>query len=143
MDAEHERPRLLWVRCDHILAACGSPAGANHDACDFDTQISIGSGLTPSVTWSPNCLAKDFAIDSAPDTTSREAHFVWWLDSSPDGTGEPVNRIGSPLDYSSRPDQVMVRVAPHPLVPGVQYRVSIDAYDDAGRVTVSSKLFVR
>lgn len=138
------------MRCRHpgllgalILAACGSPAGANHDACDFDTEIDVGSGLTPSVSWSPDCLAKDFSIDSAPDTTSRQAHFVWWLDSSPNQAGGPVNRIASPLDYSSRPDQVIVRVAPHPLVPGVQYRVDIAAYDELGRVRVSSKLFVR
>ena len=121
---------------------CALAALAHGSACaGILGALSLGACGSPAA--SPTCFANGFSIDSAPDTTSLQAHFVWWLDSSPNQAGGPVNRISSPLDYSTRPEQVILRVAPRSLVSGVQYRVSITAYDELGRVRVSSKLFVR
>lgn len=74
------------------LSACGTPAGVDPDACGDNVQLRVSAGLTPEVSWTPNCTAHQLVIDSAPaPPPSSLAHFVWFLDSSPGDLGLPAN----------------------------------------------------
>lgn len=115
-----------------FVLACGTPAGVDPDSCDGNVQLSVSAGLTPEVSWTPDCTVGQLVIDSAPPPPpSREAHFVWFLDSSLKN-GLPANRISGPVNYSSRPSGVVVRVEPRPLVPGVHYQVTLVVYGNEG-----------
>lgn len=115
-----------------FLSACISPAG-HEPACGDNFQLSVSSGLTPEVSWTPNCTIYQLTIDSAPPPPpSGPAHFVWFLDSSLNDLGLPTNRISSPVNYSSRPSGVVVRTEPRPLVHGVHYRLTLVVYSNDG-----------
>ena len=122
-----------------LLSACGTPAGINPDACGDNVRVSVSAGPMPEVSWIPRCTAAQLVIDSAPPPPpSRLAHFVWFLDSSPDNLGMPVNRLSTPVNYSTRPSGVVVQVEPRPLVHGVHYRVTITAYKHEGGISINS-----
>ena len=143
--ADHLRQACV-VACLSTMAsliACGTPAGINPHACDDDVLLRVSAGLMPEVSWSPACTAAQLVIDSAPpDPPSSRAHFVWFLDSSPDDQGVPMNRLRTPVNYSTRPAGVVVQVEPRRLVPGVHYRVTITAYKPEGGLSINSHDFV-
>ena len=122
-----------------LLSACGTPAGINPDACADNVRVSVSAGLTPEVSWVPRCMAAQLTIDSAPPALpSSLAHFVWFLDSSPDNLGMPVNRLSTPVNYSTRPPGVVVQTEPRTLVHGIHYRVTITAYKPEGGISINS-----
>ena len=112
-----------------LVSTCGTPAGIDPDACGDNVQISVSAGPTPDVSWIPHCTIGQLTIDSAPEIPeTREAHFVWFLNSPLNDKGARTNRISSPARYSSRPPGVTVEIEPRPLVPSIHYRVTLVSY---------------
>lgn len=87
-------------------------------------EITVGAGLTPSITWTPRCLVT--AIQVA--RTGGPAEEMWSVLSDDFDAG-----FGPGQTYGVTPRGTRVLVAPKPLVAGSTYVVSV--YVEGQRVS--------
>jgi hypothetical protein len=97
------------------LAACGSDDPGAIPACTGPVAMTVGSGSTPKISWSPTCRVATLSVDPNSDFT-----VVWVLRTAGD-----TNGITPPIDYGASPNGVMTLFGPGPLQAGTTYRVRI------------------
>lgn len=98
-----------------LLAACGSDDPGAIPACTGPVAMTVGSGSTPRISWSPACRVATLTVDPNSDFT-----VVWVLRTAGD-----TNGITPPIDYGASPNGVMTLFGPGPLQAGTPYRVRI------------------
>ena len=98
--------------------------------CTGEVAVSVSSGVTPTISWSPACGAMGMQVLSA----AQGGAAIWYIATS-DGT----NRMGSPVTYGRTPANATVLVAPQRLVVGQSYLAVILRADDpgAGQTSIS------
>jgi hypothetical protein len=83
-------------------------------ACSDDVQVSVGTGLTPQISWRPGCLAAALDVEALDGSG-----FTWIVNMRDLRRG-----ILPPVIYGTMPAEA-VGSDPRPLVIGSNYRVSV------------------
>ena len=116
------------------LAGCKDSSGPEEAAICPPTgvAISVGEGLSPLISWEPQCRASQITVKRV-DPTGAEGATVWSHGLDPaaryveDALPESaVNRLSSPVAYGIRAPHLSVSAAP-PLDAGQRYIVELEA----------------
>ena len=82
-------------------------------------ELTVGTGLTPTITWAPNCLATGIFVVRTDDA-SVPTEVVWNVRARAGEAGFESRQV-----YGTTPPRAEVLVAPKALVPGGSYVASI------------------
>ena len=103
------------------LSTCADSGGPELLACSDSLNVTVGSGVEPLFSWSPNCKAEYvFVVDSAPRELAR-----WAIRAHVTGEGVP-----SPVRYGDTSSTMNTEFGPVPLVAAQKYLIRI--YTDSG-----------
>ena len=81
-------------------------------------ELTVGAGLTPTIRWSPNCLATGIFVVRTDGDVPVEP--VWLVRTRPGAAGFESGQV-----YGATPAMAAVEVAPVALTAGASYVVSI------------------
>jgi hypothetical protein len=110
--------RSRSLMCLLTLAATTSclDGSAPGPDCSDDVQVTVGTGLTPEISWRPSCLAGGLVVEALDGS----GHM--WIVNTGDW-------IAPPIFYGTLPPGA-VASGPRPLVAGSVYRVLVLAAVD-------------
>jgi hypothetical protein len=123
--------------------SCGSdPNGANA-GCSELVAVGVGAGSNPSFSWLPNCAVQNLLVlEGAGPHTFGQYTAAWAVESQPDASNLPNNRLHSSIRYGQVPSEGRQVSAPVALVAGQPYTVYLNVYTlDQRFETVGSKTF--
>jgi hypothetical protein len=107
----------------YLLTSCADSGGPALVPCSDSLAVSVGPGVEPLFTWSPNCRAEYITVvDSLPSGGELAR---WAIRARTTGQGSP-----SPVRYAHAPANMNVEFQPVALVVGHQYLVRV--YPDSG-----------
>jgi hypothetical protein len=109
---------LMWALPLVATTSC-LDGSAPAPACSDDVQISVGTGLTPQISWRPACLAAAVEVEALDGSG-----FTWIVNMRDLRRG-----ILPPVVYGTMPPEAEGS-DPRPLVTGGSYRVSVLALMD-------------
>ena len=78
--------------------------------------------LSPTLSWSPNCLIDRLVIEEPLSPSVGGLHFLWVIDARTGGQG-----AGAPIRYGRVPASLQESVPAEPLVMGHAYRIRVSA----------------
>lgn len=105
--------------CCGTLAACAEGTAPIYpDPCSGPLQVSVAAGVTPTISWSPNCGISQVVVSTATVSPAQEVT-VWAFSVSEQ---QPV---ASGLTYGKAPKRATVWQAPQALVTGTTYRARV------------------
>jgi len=129
----HTWPRAaLVVLALGGLTRCTSSGGPGLAACSGAVTMTPASGLAPTFTWTPNCLADQVAVEENIAPSAGGPQPRWIIQSRTTGQG-----TSSPLTYGDVPARMQEVLSAAPLVAGHQYRVSVSG----GTTVVGTRVF--
>lgn len=123
-----------------LLGACGTDPNVFHVGCDHISDIDVGSGLTPSIGWSPGCRVASLTVYEAvpipPPQPGEDPTPPLPGDETPGyNQGTPMWRITSPtvagnliqpsVRYGQVPGDIDELQPPTPLTTGQRYIVEL------------------
>jgi hypothetical protein len=111
------RTRQALASVALLALACGgsSTGPTGSQACTTNVTVSVSAGASPSISWSPRCLAGEIIVDPGVDFT------VDWDVATTDST----NTIQPFLTYGTAPTGTNTLAGPTALVSGNGYRVRV------------------
>jgi hypothetical protein len=130
------RPLVLTLAAALLTMSCGTDPNVFHVGCQQVDAFEIGAGLTPSISWSPDCRVASVGVyeggPTGPDdvpplpgtlpgltTGSR----MWQITSS----ASAGNLLEPTLRYGQPPDGAIEDAPASPLVAGQLYLVVLAA----------------
>jgi hypothetical protein len=95
-----------------VVLACSSEPNGFERGCDSQVSFTAGPGLTPQISWSPDCKLHLLRV-TGPDG-------IEWQVRGVDQLGYD-NTLTSPIVYGVLPADASSEAGPRPLVTGGQY----------------------
>ena len=102
-----------------LLASCSDPTSAGTNGCEAGTVVTVSSGLTPVIRWTPKCFIGGLLVD-------RTGLDLWTVTSRQGGA--PANVMASGITYGTVPFQGHATSPADPLTVGVLHTVHIYVY---------------
>lgn len=125
-----EKSVLLFV----LLAApgCGSDAPLlPAEACTVEVDVAVGEGLTPGITWVPDC-----GVGTLQVTSLSGDGLVWSISGVPEADLVPTNPIHSGVVYGRLPPGTRQFTDLVPLQTGHTYALGLHVIDREGTSTL-------
>ncbi len=110
-----------------LTGACASSTSANDDGCQVGTVVTISSGVSPMVRWTPACRIGALQVLAASNNLE-----MWTVTSRPQQGGVPVNLLASGITYGTVPPHGYGPIGALPLTSGSSYTVTIYVYPSGG-----------
>ena len=107
----------LWA-----LARCTDATGLSLGLCSGTVAVTATASLSPTVSWTPNCLIDQLVIEEPLPPSVGGVHSVWVITARTPGQGQ-----AAPIRYGSVPASMEELVASEPLVMGHSYRIRVSA----------------
>jgi hypothetical protein len=128
---------LICLLSTGLLFACGdSEPLLPEGACTGNVLVTVSSGLTPEMTWTPNCGVGVLLV--AP----IEGGLAWQISGVPGADQVPTNPIRSGVIYGILPPGTHQFFEMAALEPGRSYAVALHVVDREGtRALVGSESF--
>jgi hypothetical protein len=108
------------------LVRCTDNTGPGLSACDGPVAVTATASLSPTLSWTPNCLIDQLVIEEPLPPSVGGFHFVWIIRARTQGLG-----AGAPIHYGSVPPSMQEAVAAAPLVMGHSYRIQVAVGSEA------------
>jgi hypothetical protein len=132
------RPLVLTLAAALLTMSCGTDPNVFHVGCQQVDAFDVGSGLTPSISWSPDCRVASVGVYQGVPTGSDPDHVPplpgtlpglttgsrMWQITSPASVG---NLLEPTLRYGRSPDGAIEDSPASPLVAGQLYLVVLAA----------------
>jgi hypothetical protein len=107
-----------------VLACSDSQAPQPLAECTGPVAVSVGPGLTPTISWTPACRGTALLVDIPGSGTN------YWFISTPGDT----NGLRPPVKYATVPSGLVAQIAAQSLSTAVQYRATVSRADDSGGI---------
>lgn len=104
------------------LTRCTDSTAPNLSACSGPVTVTATASLSPTLSWTPNCLIDQLVIEEPLPPSVGGVHFVWVISARTQGQG-----AASPLRYGRVPASMQEVIAAEPLVMGRSYRIRVSA----------------
>lgn len=104
------------------LTGCRDANAPNLSPCTGTVTLTATASLSPTMSWTPNCLIDQLVFEEPLPPSVGGVHFVWVISARTQGLG-----ADSPLRYGSVPASMQELIAAEPLVTGHSYRIRIFA----------------
>ncbi|PYP52452.1 MAG: hypothetical protein DMD45_04340 [Gemmatimonadetes bacterium] len=102
------------------LARCTDTTGPSLGPCSGSVTVTATASLSPTLSWTPNCLIDQLVIDEPLPPSVGGVHAVWAISARTPGEG-----AAAPLRYGTVPASMQESVAAEPLIMGHSYRIRI------------------
>jgi hypothetical protein len=125
---------FCWPVLLYGAAGCRDAASVLGDACEPEVSVAATAGLSPTLTWTPDCAVGSLMVTTEP------GDLLWHISSEPEANFTPTNRIRSGVTYGTVPElarQTGDRAVP--LSAGQTYRVVLHVIDSQGQTTLVGK----
>ena len=104
------------------LTRCADLTAPNLSPCSGRVTVTATASLSPTLSWTPNCLVDQLVMEEALPPSVGGVHVVWLISARAQGQG-----AASPLGYGRVPASMREATAAEPLVMGHSYRIRVSA----------------
>ena len=104
------------------LTRCTNSTGPKLSPCSGTVTVTVTASLSPTVSWTPNCLIDQLVIEESLPPSVGGLHSVWVITARTPGRG-----AAAPVRYGRVPASMEELVAAEPLVMGRSYRIRVAA----------------
>ena len=112
------RPVLGLALC--ALTRCTDSSGPNLGPCSGPVAVTATASLSPTLSWTPNCLVDQLIVEESLPPSVGGVHTVWFISARTLGEG-----AAAPLRYGRVPASMQDVVAAQPLAMGHSYRIRV------------------
>jgi hypothetical protein len=114
-----------------VTTSCGDDLGSGVAGCSDQVELSVGLGVVPTFTWSPECAI--FALTVTPEMGQQN---LWTIFSSNNS-----NSIDAPITYGVVPDGAVENGPATLLEAGVIHRVTVSALSGGVQEVAGTQVF--
>jgi hypothetical protein len=123
--------RATMLTASLLVTACGTDPDV---ACTAIEQVEVTDGLTPTISWSPNCAVNRVAVYVAlpatePPTDPGNGVIVGSLMWEVEASVADANTLRPPLRYGKVPPEAIGSDGAETLVSGTEYVILVSVKD--------------
>jgi hypothetical protein len=123
--------RATMLTANLLVAACGTDPDV---ACTAIEQVAVTEGLTPIISWSPNCAVNGITVHVAlpatkPPTDPGNGVIVGTLMWEVQASVADANTLRPPLRYGQVPPGAIGSARVEPLISGTEYVILVSVKD--------------